>query len=76
MAGYRVEGSIVLHKDNFAYISHASIARLADGGWISAFTHTRRREPRMHPPSDPLFRNLISRSWDDGEDVGGAVLRA
>ena len=66
MAGYRVEGTIILHKDDFAYISHASIAQLADGGWVSAFTHTRRREPRMHPPSDPLFRNLISRSWDKG----------
>ena len=67
MADHTVGKTVVVHKDEFAYVSHASIAILSDGGWIAAFTHSRRRETRMHPPSDPLFRNLLSRSADKGE---------
>ena len=67
MADHTVGKTVVVHKDEFAYVSHASIAILSDGGWIAAFTHSRRRETRMHPPSDPLFCNLLSRSADKGE---------
>ena len=70
MADHTVGKTVVVHKDEFAYISHPSIAILADGGWIAAFTHTPRREPRMHPPSDPLFRNLVSGTTDKGETWG------
>ncbi|MDP6037994.1 MAG: hypothetical protein QGG64_05550 [Candidatus Latescibacteria bacterium] len=37
-----------------------------NGDWLAAFNHSRRREPRMHPPTDPLFRTLLSRSCDQG----------
>lgn len=67
MSNYKVGDTIILHKDDFAYISHPSIAMLSDGGWITAFSHSKRRESRMHPPSDPLFRNMTSRSWDRGK---------
>ena len=67
MIDHTVGKTVIVHKDDFAYISHASIAVLGDGRWIVGFTHTPRREPRMHPPSDPLFRTLLSRSSDRGE---------
>ena len=66
MPDYTVGTTVVVHKDDLAYISHASIAVLGDGRWIAAFTHSRRRQPRMHPPSDPLYRNLLSRTSDGG----------
>ena len=67
MVDYQVGDTVIIHKDDFAYISHASIAQLHDKRWITAFSHSRRREPRMHPPSDPLFRNLLSRTADCGK---------
>ena len=66
MPQYRLGDTVLVHKDPWAYISHPSIAILADGEWIAVFNHSRRREPRMHPPTDPLFRNLLSRSADGG----------
>ena len=62
----RVGDSVVIHRDPWAYISHPSLA-LVDGAWLAAFNHSRRREPRMHPPSDPLFRTLTTRSVDQGQ---------
>jgi len=56
----------MIHKDEFAYISHPSICVLENGDWLAAFNHSRRRDPRMHPPTDPLFRTLLCRSSDEG----------
>ena len=58
--------TVTVHRDPWAYISHPSIALLENGDWLAAFNHSRRRDPRMHPPGDPLFRTLISRSSDRG----------
>ena len=66
MADYTVEETVIIHKDDLAYISHPSITLLHNGDWLAAFNHSRRREPRMHPPTDPLFRTLLSRSCDQG----------
>ena len=66
MAGYTIGETRIIHKDDFAYISHPTIAVVGDGEWITVFNHSRRREPRRHPPSDPLFRNLLSRTNDGG----------
>lgn len=63
----RVGNTVVVHKDPFAYISHPSVAVLPNGDLLAAFNHSRRREPKMHPPTDPLFRTLIARSRDNGE---------
>jgi len=67
MADYTVGNTVVVHKDDFAYISHPSIARLKAGGWVAAFCHSRRRSSRLHPPGDPLFRTLLSRTYDGAE---------
>ncbi len=57
---------IVIYRDPFAYCSHASIVRLANGEWVTAFNECQRRTPYTHPPGDPHFHNLISRSDDEG----------
>ena len=66
MAGYSVGRTVIIHKDNFAYNSHPSITTLDNGEWIAVFGSSRRREKKMHPPSDPQFHNLLSRSTDQG----------
>ncbi len=69
---HRIGETVVIHRDPWAYISHPALtlvrpgAHDPGGAWLAAFTHTRRREPRMHPPSDPLFRTLTTRSVDGG----------
>ena len=68
----RVGETVVIHRDPWAYISHPWLALIRaggadpDGAWFAVFNHSRRREPRMHPPSDPLFRSLTTRSVDQG----------
>ncbi|MBT4502669.1 MAG: exo-alpha-sialidase [Gemmatimonadetes bacterium] len=66
MADHTIGDTVIIHKDDFAYISHPSIALLENGEWLAAFNHSRRREPKMHPPGDPLFRSLLARSSDRG----------
>ncbi len=66
MSDCAIGNTVMVHKDDFAYISHPSITVLDNGEWIAAFNHSRRRDPRMHPPGDPLFRTLLARSADQG----------
>ncbi len=66
MPNAHIDDTVIVHKDRFAYISHPSIAVLADGRWLAAFNHSRRREPRAHPPGDPFFRTLLTSSADHG----------
>lgn len=63
---YTLGKTVVVHRDRFAYISHPSIVVLDNGEWLAAFNHSRRRERRLHPPSDPLYRTLVARSGDQG----------
>ena len=67
MSDYAVGKTIIVHKDRFAYTSHPSITLLKSGEWIAAFNHSRRRERKMHPPDDPLFRTLLARTSTNGE---------
>jgi hypothetical protein len=67
MSNWAIGKTVLIQKDDFAYVSHPSIAVLDTGEWIAAFNHSRRREPRMHPPSDPLFRTLLARTSDQGK---------
>ncbi len=66
MSEISVGRTIVVHKDDFAYISHPSIAVLENGDWLAAFNHSVRRQQMHHPPGDPLFRTLLARSVDQG----------
>lgn len=63
---HSVGRTVILHKDDFAYNSHPSIAVLDNGEWLAVFGSSRRREPKQHPPGDPLFRNLLVRTADRG----------
>lgn len=56
----------VLHRDPFAYRSHPSLLRLADGTLVVAFLEGMRRREILHSPADPSFRTLLSRSRDGG----------
>ena len=58
---------ISVYKDRFAYCSHASITQLANGEWVVAFNECQLRQPITHPPSDPHFHNLLTRSDDQGK---------
>ena len=58
---------IIVYKDRFAYCSHACGAGLANGEWIVAFNECQLQQPYTHPPSDPHFHNLLTRSSDLGE---------
>jgi hypothetical protein len=66
MLKYYIDKNIVLYKDSFAYSSHPSITLLDNREWLVVFGNSRRRETIMHPPSDPMFRNLLTRSSDQG----------
>ena len=58
---------VLVYKDPFAYCSHASIAKLANGDWIVAFNECQLSDPYRHPPGDPHFHNLLTRSDDQGK---------
>jgi len=56
----------IIHRDPFAYCAHAHVATAADGTWLVVFNRAPRRAFVLHPPEEPLFQNVISRSADRG----------
>lgn len=56
----------IVFRDEFSYCAHAHAAVVADGTWLVVFNRTHRREHTLHPPEDPLFRNVLIRSGDQG----------
>ncbi len=67
MSGYSINKTTIIHKDRFAYNAHPSITMLDNDEWLVVFNHSRRRERLMHPPGDPLYRHLMTRTLDGGE---------
>ena len=61
-----IGGTIIIHKTPHAYSSHVCITRLLNGTWLAAFSQSIQSDPYKHPPGDPLFRDLIVRSHDEG----------
>ncbi len=59
--------NILVYKDRFAYCSHPSVARLANGELIVACNENIRTERLMHPPNHPRYHNLLIRSRDNGQ---------
>jgi len=57
----------VICRDVFMYSSHPHAVLTAEGAILVVFNQTRRRPFILHPPHDPGYRNLISRSSDGGE---------
>lgn len=56
----------ILYRDEFSYCAHAHTAVASDGTWLIVFNCAPRRHYTLHPPEDPLFRNMIIRSNDRG----------
>lgn len=57
---------LVIHRDPHAYSAHPHLSVAADGDWLLVITQTQRRDGVLHPPQDPLYRNLLMRSRDEG----------
>lgn len=53
-------------RDRYLYSSHPHMAVLGDGELLVVFNQTRRSKFIFHPPHDPQYRNLITRSPDGG----------
>jgi len=56
----------ILHKDPFAYCAHPHAIVTQSGTLLVVFNWGPRRAVILHPPEDPLFHNVITRSTDDG----------
>ena len=57
----------ILYKDVHAYCAHPHIVRLPSGELLLVFNQTVRRPLTLHPPEDPRYYNLITRSTDGGQ---------
>jgi hypothetical protein len=56
----------VVYRDEFAYCAHPHVGVTSDGTWLLVFNKAPRHEFVLHPPEEPLFRNVIIRSHDQG----------
>lgn len=57
----------IVHRDEYSYCAHPHAAVATDGTWLVVFNRSPRRAFVLHPPEDPLFRNVIIRSRDRGK---------
>lgn len=57
---------LVLHRDPYVYSAHPHLAVAGKDNWLLVFTQSRRRAGVLHPPQDPLYRNMLMRSADEG----------
>lgn len=57
----------ILYRDENSYCAHPHIVELTDGQWLVVFNRTTRRSVLLHPPEDPHYYNVISRSTDQGK---------
>lgn len=63
-----------LVRDAFAYTAHPHAVVTARGTWLCVFNQAPRRPFVLHPPQDPLFRNLLIRSEDEGRSWSPPVV--
>ncbi|MFO1039557.1 MAG: sialidase family protein [Geminicoccaceae bacterium] len=63
----------VLLKDEHAYLAHAHLARVGSD-LLTVFNCAPRRAFVLHPPEDPLFRNYLIRSSDEGATWSAPVV--
>ncbi len=67
----------VVYRDEYAYCAHPHAAVSRDGIWMVVFNRAPRRRFVLHPPEEPLFRNVLVRSdnrgaaWSSPEVVPG-----
>jgi len=56
----------LVYADPYLYCAHAHAVTTADGTIIAVFNRAPRRRAILHPPQDPAFENVITRSHDAG----------
>ena len=57
----------LIYAEPHAYCAHPHIVKLVNNDWLLVFNRSQRRPQILHPPHDPLYYNLLSRSRDEGE---------
>jgi hypothetical protein len=57
----------IIVADQYQYSSHPHAVKLDSGELVMVFNQSVRRAIVHHPPSDPLFRNYVTRSHDLGD---------
>jgi len=63
-----------VYSDPYSYCAHAHAVTTADGTIIVVFNRARRRRAILHPPQDPAFENVITRSSDGGRSWSAPVV--
>jgi len=61
-------------RDPFAYTAHPHGVVTAAGTWLCVVNQAQRRPFVLHPPQDPLYRNLLLRSVDEGRTWSAPVV--
>jgi hypothetical protein len=56
----------IVFRDAYSYCAHPHAVTAADGSWLVVFNRAPRHDYVLHPPEDPLFRNMLIRSRDQG----------
>lgn len=58
--------TIIVSKELHSYSSHPCITLLNNGDWLVPFSQSTQRVPYTHPPGDPRYVNMMTRSTDMG----------
>jgi hypothetical protein len=58
----RQASHVVIHRDEYAYCAHPHAAVATNGDWLVVFNKAPRRSIDLHPPEDPYFCNVLTRS--------------
>lgn len=66
MPGANVMSQNTIFRDGFAYAAHPHATITANGDILVVFNQTRRSRHILHPPHDPEYRNMLTRSSDLG----------
>ena len=67
MSNVEVISQATIFRNGYRYASHPHAALGADGEIVVVFNQTRRNRFIFHPPHDPEYRNLVTRSDNFGK---------
>jgi hypothetical protein len=64
----------LVYSDPYSYCAHAHAVTTADGTIIAVFNRAPHRRAILHPPQDPAFENVMTRSSDGGRSWSAPVV--
>ena len=64
----------LIYSDPYSYCAHPHAVILADGTILVVFNRAPRRRAILHPPQDPAFENVMTRSRDGGRTWAAPVV--